>query len=401
MTIGTLIAGAVPASLVTFGTFGTGSYTFDTDLTVDGNLVASGTIHSFAGTVGIGDTTPNGTLHVKAASGGCTIRVEDAGEGSDEKTWRYGVFGATLQFQAQADNYLSGNIWMQVNRSGIVVDLIKLSASAIDLDGRCGFGSSGTSTSTIGMFQASSTSVSSMRILPGTAPSSPVEGDMWSTTSGLFYEDNSGTVGPLTGTGAAAAGTLTGTTLAANVVTTSITSVGILTQVIISQASGATHAISATHSHASTPLGILVDFSASAPDDATQYFLRMDDSAGIQAVIYSDGSYEGSANSYGALSDKRLKNKILKASGVWDNYKQLNWVDFEMKDKPGKQRTGLIAQEVEVLFPHNVYLSTDVHGKRPDMFAINYMGMATETGKALVEAMTRIENLETQIAALI
>lgn len=44
---------------------------------------------------------------------------------------------------------------------------------------------------------AGTTGISSIRIPHGSAPTSPVDGDMWSTSSGLFIRINGGTVGPL------------------------------------------------------------------------------------------------------------------------------------------------------------------------------------------------------------
>lgn len=44
----------------------------------------------------------------------------------------------------------------------------------------------------------SSTTVSSLRIPPGIAPTSPVDGDIWTTTSGMFVQINGSTIGPLT-----------------------------------------------------------------------------------------------------------------------------------------------------------------------------------------------------------
>ena len=44
---------------------------------------------------------------------------------------------------------------------------------------------------------AGTTGVSSLRIPHGSAPTSPVNGDMWTTTAGLFIRINGATVGPL------------------------------------------------------------------------------------------------------------------------------------------------------------------------------------------------------------
>jgi hypothetical protein len=58
-----------------------------------------------------------------------------------------------------------------------------------------GIAASSTSAFTVA---ASTTSVASLRIPHGSAPSSPTNGDMWTTTAGLYVRINGATVGPLT-----------------------------------------------------------------------------------------------------------------------------------------------------------------------------------------------------------
>jgi hypothetical protein len=43
----------------------------------------------------------------------------------------------------------------------------------------------------------STTSRASVRIPHGAAPTAPVDGDMWTTTDGLYVQINGATVGPL------------------------------------------------------------------------------------------------------------------------------------------------------------------------------------------------------------
>lgn len=54
-----------------------------------------------------------------------------------------------------------------------------------------------TSSSTAVNLPASTTAVSSIRLAHGAAPSAPVNGDMWTTTAGLYVRINGATVGPL------------------------------------------------------------------------------------------------------------------------------------------------------------------------------------------------------------
>lgn len=210
---------------------------------------------------------------------------------------------------------------------------------------------------------------------------------------------NSGAIdGTVIGGASAAAGGFT--TLAASSTSAFTGNMGI-GQAAEAQALGVVEAdngVDAVHIHHTgdaTPFGVFMQFDAAAPDDTTQYFLRMDDSAGLQAVIYSDGAYQGSANSYGALSDRQLKQNIEVAGSNWDSYRLLEWVDFEYTKNPGKRRHGLVAQDVIELFPDCVY-EDGISG----MLGLNYMGIATETGKTVQECQARIEVLEAEVKLL-
>lgn len=89
----------------------------------------------------------------------------------------YANDGATLIFQC--------------NNSGNGAFLGSLTA------GLAGFGGAGTSASTNLNLPAATTSLSSLRLAHGAAPTAPVNGDMWTTTAGLFVRINGATVGPL------------------------------------------------------------------------------------------------------------------------------------------------------------------------------------------------------------
>lgn len=63
--------------------------------------------------------------------------------------------------------------------------------------GAVGVGGQASSASTALNTPASTTSVSSIRLPHGAAPSAPVNGDLWTTSAGLFVRINGATVGPL------------------------------------------------------------------------------------------------------------------------------------------------------------------------------------------------------------
>lgn len=65
-----------------------------------------------------------------------------------------------------------------------------------------------------GSFAASTTSAASINIPHGAAPTSPVNGDTWTTTAGLFVQINGSTVGPLGTGGTGISGTIASTQVA-------------------------------------------------------------------------------------------------------------------------------------------------------------------------------------------
>ena len=66
----------------------------------------------------------------------------------------------------------------------------------IDLTGHVGLGGAEVSTTWVKV-PAGNTSSSSLNIPHGVAPTAPVNGDMWTTSTGLFVRINGATVGPL------------------------------------------------------------------------------------------------------------------------------------------------------------------------------------------------------------
>lgn len=77
----------------------------------------------------------------------------------------------------------------------------------LTVNGVSGLGVATSSTTALNL-PASTTGVSSLRLAHGAAPTSPVNGDMWSTTAGFFGRVNGVTVGPF-GTGGGGSGTVT------------------------------------------------------------------------------------------------------------------------------------------------------------------------------------------------
>ena len=158
-----------------------------------------------------------------------------------------------------------------------------------------------------------------------------------------------------------------------------------------------------------SPYGILIDFSDASPDNNTNYFLEGHDSSTIRFKIWSDGDLDNHDNSYGGTSDQKLKQDIVDAGSQWDDLKDLRVRKFKFKSDvaaygdEAKTLIGLVAQEAETVCPGLVKDNPDQDDDGNDLGTVTktvrYSVLYMKAIKALQEAQTRIETLETQNTA--
>ena len=185
--------------------------------------------------------------------------------------------------------------------------------------------------------------------------------------------------------------------------------------------------------------GQQIQFSSTV-NDASNYFFRClgNNNSTVRAAIYSNGDFDSATNSYGATSDERIKQNITDANSQWDDIKGLKVRNFKLKDEArteagggqaAKTYLGLVAQEAETVSPGLVksrnpekadILSSsefgtlyedgddipegkeigDVKEVTEQVKSVSYSVLYMKAIKALQEAQTRIETLETKVAAL-
>ena len=125
------------------------------------------------------------------------------------------------------------------------------------------------------------------------------------------------------------------------------------------------------------------------------------ENSSIVIKINYNGNVTNANNSYGSLSDAKLKENIVDAASQWDDIKSLRVRNYNFKEETGYQtnrQIGLIAQEAELISPGlvNDFPSTNNEVTKTINYSILYM----KAVKALQEAMDRIETLEAKVAAL-
>jgi hypothetical protein len=182
-----------------------------------------------------------------------------------------------------------------------------------------------------------------------------------------------------------------------------------------------------------SPYGQAIKFSAATPNNTTNFFLSCSDSTNSKAIIYSDGSFQSRANSYGGISDVKLKQDIIDAGSQWDDIKGLRVVKYRFKDEVAADpnyplHLGVIAQEAELVSPGLVFESPDFENVEVPVLdddgnpvldedgnpqvtterqatgtvtkGVKYSVLYMKAIKALQEAIERIETLEASNTAL-
>ena len=123
--------------------------------------------------------------------------------------------------------------------------------------------------------------------------------------------------------------------------------------------------------------------------------------------VWSNGNVENTLDSYGAISDIKLKENIVDAESQWDDFKAVRFRKYNFKEETGHEtftQLGVIAQELELVSPGLVYETPDLDEDGNDLGtttkAVKYSILTKKALVALQEAMERIEQLEAKVAAL-
>jgi hypothetical protein len=126
-----------------------------------------------------------------------------------------------------------------------------------------------------------------------------------------------------------------------------------------------------------------------------------------EARVKGDGDLQNTNNSYGAISDSKLKENIVDAGSQWDDIKDVRVRNYNFKSSTGygtHTQIGVIAQEIETVSPGLVKESNDEDADGNSLGTttktVSYSVLYMKAIKALQEAMDRIETLEAKVAAL-
>jgi len=127
----------------------------------------------------------------------------------------------------------------------------------------------------------------------------------------------------------------------------------------------------------------------------------------VKCLIRADGDLENVNNSYGAYSDRKLKQDEILAASQWNDIKAIGELvkKFRLKDAVAADQNapyqiGVVAQDIEAISPGLVDEVADVNNDGETVKVVKYSVLYMKAVKALGEALERIETLETRVAIL-
>ena len=168
------------------------------------------------------------------------------------------------------------------------------------------------------------------------------------------------------------------------------------------------HVFSHHGSTADQQRGILVrtlNTNETGTGTADQILVQTGSDNRTQFVVRKNGAVESRTNSFGALSDVKLKENIVDANSQWNDIKAVQVRNFNFKNNKSIKLLGVVAQEIESV---SAGLVADIPDKDPTTNedlgtvtkTVKYSVLYMKAIKALQEAMARIETLETKVATL-
>jgi hypothetical protein len=148
-------------------------------------------------------------------------------------------------------------------------------------------------------------------------------------------------------------------------------------------------------------------------------YVGFDSGASVTYLVASNGNVTNSNNSYGAISDIKLKENIVDTSPKLDKLLQVKIRNYNLKTDPDHKQIGVVAQELETIFPSLIEETEDretvtktriVDGVEEEYTEDVLTGETTKSVKysvfvpilikAMQEQQAMIDELKAKVAAL-
>jgi hypothetical protein len=115
--------------------------------------------------------------------------------------------------------------------------------------------------------------------------------------------------------------------------------------------SNSTLPVAQFHNTSASPNGVILYNSVADPNNTTQYFILATSLGNDRFRVWSNGNVVNVTGSYGTISDAKLKENVVDAPSYLDRLCQVRLVNYNLKTNPEQKLLGVIAQELEQVFP--------------------------------------------------
>ena len=114
--------------------------------------------------------------------------------------------------------------------------------------------------------------------------------------------------------------------------------------------------------NSASPYGQIIQYKGAAPNTTDNWFLVCEDQSFSRLIIWSNGNVVNRNNSYGGYSDVKLKENIVDATPKLDDLMKVKVRNYNLIGDDKKQ-LGVVAQELEDVFPNMIDESIDFEDK--------------------------------------
>jgi len=133
-------------------------------------------------------------------------------------------------------------------------------------------------------------------------------------------------------------------------------------------------------------------------------FVYSSSNSSTNAIIYSNGNIVNRNNSYGAISDVKLKENIVDATPKLADLLKVQVRNYNLKSDPTHKQLGVIAQELEQVFPSMIDESPDKDKDGNDLGtttkSVKYSVFVPMLIKAVQELSAEIQSLKAEVTTL-
>ncbi len=111
-------------------------------------------------------------------------------------------------------------------------------------------------------------------------------------------------------------------------------------------------------------------------------------------VVSANGNVTNQNNSYGAISDERLKKNVTPAGDLLDAFRALEFFNYHLNEMGDDEPAmlGVLAQKIVNQFPQLVEVGAN------GFMRVNYAGLSVITSKVVQELADRIDALEARLS---